>query len=680
MPQSLATEADRPIERDLLAAQSEIIELIAAGAPLSDTLDRITVQVERLAAPAMCSILLLEADRTRMRLASAPSLPAAYNQAIDGQQIGPAAGSCGTAMYRRAAVIVRDIASDPLWADYRDLALGHGLRACWSQPIIDNSGAVLGAFALYHRVPREPVRAEWRIVETMSSLVRVALIPHRREDALREQLHFMQQLLDAIPSPIFYKDTKGAYLGGNAAFERTLGMRAADFIGRTVHEVAPKEFAGTYHAADQALFRHPGVQVYEAQLPYPDGTSRDMLFHKATFLRPDNSIGGLVGVLIDITERKRVEGEMRRLASIVQLTDDAIISVTREGIVASWNRGAEKLFGYPAEEMLGKPGQAIVPPERLEEAARQFDRILDGGGSERFETERLRKDGARVLVALTLSPVTDANGAIIGIATIARDITARVRADHALRLAKEEAEMASRAKSQFLANMSHELRTPLNAVLGFSEVIRDGLMGEDMPRYREYAADIHRAGEHLLNLINDVLDLSKVEVGRLILNDDLVEVADLVESCVRLLEVRAREGGVEIERRVRSGLPLIRGDALRLKQILLNILSNAVKFTPAKGRVEVSAEVTAAGDMLLAVADTGIGMAARDIPVALAPFRQVEDALSRRFEGTGLGLPLAKSLTELHGGTLEIESEPGHGTTVRITLPAARLNANAPRG
>ncbi len=555
MVHSQPTGADPSIERDLLAAQSEIIELIAAGTSLPDTLNRIAAQVERLAAPAMCSILLLESDQLHMRLAAAPSLPPAYNQAIDGLAIGPLAGSCGTAMHRRAAVIVRDIASDPLWADHRDLALGHGLRACWSQPIIDDSGAVLGAFALYHRAPREPRPDEWRTVEIMSRLVRVALIPHRREDALREQLHFMQQLLDAIPNPIFYKDTAGAYLGGNAAFERTLGLRAADFVGRTVHAVVPKESAGTFHAADQELLRRPGVQVYEAQIRLPDGTPRDMLFHKATFLRPDNSVGGLVGVLIDITERKRVEREMRR--------------------------------------------------------------------------------------------------------------------------AKEDAEMASRAKSQFLANMSHELRTPLNAILGFSEVIRDRLMGDDTPRYREYAADIHRAGDHLLNLINDVLDLSKIEVGRLALNEERVHVADLVESCCRLLDARAREGGVALDRHVPAGLPDIHGDPLRLKQIVLNILSNAVKFTPANGRVTVSAGVTAARDLLLSVADTGIGMAAQDIPVALAPFRQVEDALNRRFEGTGLGLPLAKTLTELHGGTLEIESAPGRGTTVRITLPAARLLAAA---
>jgi PAS domain S-box-containing protein len=252
------------------------------------------------------------------------------------------------------------------------------------------------------------------------------------------------------------------------------------------------------------------------------------------------------------------------------------------------------------------------------------------------------------------------------------DVTAQRRAEEALRLAKEEAEAASRTKSQFLANMSHELRTPLNAVIGFSEIIMNAVMGPVDGRYREYARDIHKSGQHLLGLIGDVLDLSKVEAGRLELYEGPVDVGRVIGACRRLVVDRANANGVQIEEAIAPDLPLLAADELRLKQIVLNLVSNAVKFTPAGGRVSVAASA-ADGGMTITVADTGIGMRAEDIPVALEPFRQVDDALNRRFQGTGLGLPLAKMLTELHGGALEIASEPNRGTVVRVRLPDSRV-------
>ena len=253
-----------------------------------------------------------------------------------------------------------------------------------------------------------------------------------------------------------------------------------------------------------------------------------------------------------------------------------------------------------------------------------------------------------------------------------------VRGEEALRLAKEEAEAASRTKSQFLANMSHELRTPLNAIIGFSEVIRDAIMGPVDPRYGDYARDIHMAGQHLLSLISDVLDLSKIEVGRLKLHEEPVSIAEVIDTCRRLVAERAREGGVALEEAVPSDLPPVFADRLRLKQIVLNVLANAVKFTRPGGRVRIAASLPAEGGLVLSITDTGIGMAPEDIPTALTPFGQVEDALHRRYDGTGLGLPLAKMLAERHGGTLAIESQIGVGTSVRIRLPEQRLHGSDP--
>ncbi len=232
---------------------------------------------------------------------------------------------------------------------------------------------------------------------------------------------------------------------------------------------------------------------------------------------------------------------------------------------------------------------------------------------------------------------------------------------------------ASKAKSNFLAMMSHELRTPLNAIIGFSEVIAGEYLGPiGSERYRAYAADIHGAGRHLLALINDILDLSKTEAGKLDLHCELVDMGELVKDSVKLIIGRAKEHGVRILINVPQGLPPLDVDALRVKQILVNILSNAVKFTPA-GSVEIALELTPDGEFMLRVTDTGVGMAPEAIPIALEPFRQIDSSLSRKFDGTGLGLSLVKSLVERHGGRLEIESAINLGTTVRVFFPQSRV-------
>ena len=235
--------------------------------------------------------------------------------------------------------------------------------------------------------------------------------------------------------------------------------------------------------------------------------------------------------------------------------------------------------------------------------------------------------------------------------------------------ARESAETSSRLKSEFLANMSHELRTPLNAILGFSEIIESEVLGPGMPKYREYASDIHGAGRHLLSLINDILDLSKAEAGKLELRPEPVELDGLIEECIRLVRGRATEQKLRIVKSV-APLPAVELDRLRMKQVLLNLLSNAIKFTQAGGTVTVEAERAGNGDVAIRVRDTGIGIAADEVPMVFEPFRQVDSKLSRKFEGTGLGLSLVRSMVELHGGTVHLESEMDKGTTVFISLPA----------
>ena len=240
--------------------------------------------------------------------------------------------------------------------------------------------------------------------------------------------------------------------------------------------------------------------------------------------------------------------------------------------------------------------------------------------------------------------------------------------------AKDEAEAASRAKSEFLANMSHELRTPLNAIIGFSQIIKDQSMGPvGVARYAEYAKDIFGAGEHLLALINNVLDISKIQAGKFSLKEEPVDLQEIVQGSLAAVSAQALKNKVTLMVDLPASLPGVRADAVAMRQIVINLLSNAVKFTSEGGEVTVAGERSLDGGLDLSVADTGIGMTEDEIKIALEPFRQVENALTKKYEGTGLGLPIARRLVELHGGRLDIASKTNTGTVIRVHLPRERV-------
>lgn len=417
---------DRRRSEEILHGRNVMLEQLAAGASLRDVLSLLAQMAENVMPGALCSILLMEKDRRRLRHGAAPSLPELYNDAVDGIEIGPEVGSCGTAAYTGKRVIVEDIMSHPFWVSYRAYAERAGLKACWSEPILSSKGEVLGTFAIYYREVRAP------------------------------------------------------------------GAWDLDFIASNAH---------------------------------------------------------LAGIAI--------------------------------------------------------------------------------------EHERSQEE---------------------------------------LAAARDQAEIANRTKTEFLANMSHELRSPLNSILGLAEIMKDELFGPmGSERYRGYADDVYQSAKHLLEVITDILDISKIEAGRLTLYEDDVDMAATIETCARLMYPRSSEAKVAIEKDVPAHLPYVFGDSRKIKQVLLNLLSNAVKFTPKGGTVTISARVNEGGEFCLMVSDTGIGIAPGNIEKALTAFTQIDSSWSRKYEGTGLGLPITKALVELHGGTLAIKSTLGAGTTVTVTFPAHRV-------
>ncbi|MGQ0574207.1 MAG: ATP-binding protein [Pseudonocardia sp.] len=549
----LAEELDHADSLGLLHRQTRVLELIASGAALPAVLDAVTEALEQLIPGSRCSVLLLDPATQTLHHGAAPSLPAAYSAAIDGLRIAEDAGSCGAAAHLDTEIVARDIAHDRRWVAFRDLALPHGMRACWSSPIRGRvagatAGSVLGTFAVYHDRPHLPDARERRLVERFAHLSAVAI-----------------------------------------------------------------EHAGLYGAlaASEERFR----RAFE-----------------------DNAVG-------------------------MALT-------APDGRFGRVNRALAEMLDRSEDELLAADLPALLHPDADAGATTALTRLVTGPGDPvQFETVLRRSDGGAVRVGVTASLVRGADGTPLHLNVNVLDVTARRAAEAERRarrdaeLARSAAEAASRAKSLFVSALSHELRTPLQAITGFTELL--GTL--DLPPERRRAALGHIAGasSHILSLVDDVLDIAKIEAGALPLHVADLDVATVLHEVVELLAPVAAERAVTV-----SADPVtctVRADARRLRQILINLVTNGVRYNERGGRVRLAAEA-ADGSVVVRVTDSGPGIAPELVARLFVPFDRlgVEGG-----PGVGLGLTLARGLTEAMGGRLTVDSTPGRGTTVAVTLPAA---------
>jgi PAS domain S-box-containing protein len=390
----------------------------------------------------------------------------------------------------------------------------------------------------------------------------------------------------------------------------------------------------------------------------------------------------------DVTERHKFEITANRLAALVASSDDAIVGKDLNLIVTSWNFGAERIFGYTAEEMIGTSIMRLIPPDRIEEETEILSRIRRGQRLDHFETVRLAKDGRRLNLSMTISPIMDASGHVIGASKVARDISERKKAEEALKKATEEAEVAnrerlqllnserearsqaeraSRMKDEFLATLSHELRTPLNAVLGWANILRHGnLQGEEL---RQGLDIIERNARVQAQIIEDLLDMSRIISGKVSLAVQWIELSAVLNASIETLRSTAQAKGVFLQAWLDPFARPLSGDPNRLQQVFWNLLNNAIKFTPKDGKVEVLLK-HAATEVQVSVIDTGEGIAPEFLPYIFDRFQQGDASTTRRHGGLGLGLAIVKQLVELHGGNVRVQSDGlGKGATFSVHLP-----------
>lgn len=501
----------------------------------------------------------------------------------------------------------------------------------------------------------------------------------RAEKELRNQVEFLKTLLDTIPAPVFYKDKEGRYRGCNKRFAcEILGLPETQIIGRTVEEFSgsiPKKMAALYRKKDLELLENGGAQVYEGKALCADKKMRYFLFSKATYGDVSGEVLGIIGVMLDITERKQAEKDLMIKNTAVESAINAIALADLKGRLTYVNPSFLKLWGYEdREELLGKSSKCLWENHRI--AAAGFWKLYSEG---KWEGDLVARKKNNILfdVHLSTNLLHNEKGHKIGIMGSFVDVTQKKKAEAALIEAKLNAEAANLAKSEFLATMSHELRTPLNAVIGFSDILLGQNFGRLNEKQLKYSGNILKSGKHLLKLINDILDLSKVEAGITELNLEEFSLSDAVDEVRTMLIPRSIQKNIIIVTQIGPEKTTVVADKTRFNQVLYNLVGNSLKFTPEGSMITIS--VLAAGDKFrISVADQGIGIHETEYQRIFQPFVQLGKFESREQDGAGLGLALVKRFVEMHDGEVWVESEPGEGSTFTFTIPAASLQGAGP--
>jgi PAS domain S-box-containing protein len=594
---------------------------------------------------------------------------------------------CAHAILGDGVCLVADSALDPRFAG-NPLACGEpSIRFYAGAPLTTRDGLRLGTLCVMDHQPRSAVSSEQSSqLSDLAAIVVEALEQRERKTAAEHVVSHFHELCDVSPAMVWTVDEEFRCTYVSRAWLQFKGAERKSELGdgwmRGVH---PEDVGELKRLVEEAFARREELSL-QYRIRSANGDYRWVLDCGKPRYDPAGRFLGYVGSCVDVTEireKDRALGDAHALASRAEQSLAAAIDSMSNGIALFNAEDRLVICNEAYRSRHAELSDILHPGIRFEDIVRanvarsRFD--LGGEAAETYVQRRLAQHLAasgpieRRLADGRWEEARDELLSDGGRMLTISEITERKKAEEALREAKAAAEAANHSKSQFLANMSHELRTPLNAINGFSEIIGTELLGPaGNSRYAEYARDILSSGQHLLELINDILDLSKIDAGKLELAEEEVDVAYAIETALVLVRGKAVDNGVSLTIHESKNLPALRADRRALRQILVNLLSNAVKFTPTGGDVAVRVWLAADRRMHVEVSDTGIGMRAEDIPRALEPFQQIDGAVSRKHEGTGLGLPLCKRLIELHGGALLLDSAPSVGTKATIVFPADR--------
>jgi PAS domain S-box-containing protein len=536
----------------------------------------------------------------------------------------------------------------------------------------------------------------------LALLFGVHLLSERSRLDLRRHVTWLSTTLRSIGDGVVATDGSGRITFLNPAAENLTGWTREAANGMPIAEVVritDRESGQPVGDSVERVLRE-GIVIGisdQTRVVARDGTSRPVFDIAAPIKDLDGRIQGAVYVLHDVTDKlaaevsqleskqarqsadvamRRAEHTRQALAAIVESSDDAIISQSLDGIITSWNAGAERILGYTADEIVGKQVAVLRPPTGAEDIASTLQQIREGKRIEHFETRRLTKDRRIIDVSVSVSPIRDADGTIVGASKVARDITERKRSQKERERLLAAAESANRMKDEFLATLSHELRTPLNAIVGWASILRSAKV--DPSDMEEGLSAIERNSRAQAVIIDDLLDISRIISGNLRLDVQRLNLSEIIDTAIAAVLPAATAKDIRIHKMLDSLVGPLAGDPARLQQVIWNLLTNAVKFTPRSGNVHVLLE-RVNSHIEISVVDTGQGIKPEFLPNVFDRFRQADASTTRRHGGLGLGLAIARQLIEMHGGTIRAKSPgEGQGSTFTITLPITVVHSEPP--
>ncbi|MGH9928683.1 MAG: PAS domain S-box protein [Pyrinomonadaceae bacterium] len=552
------------------------------------------------------------------------------------------------------------------------VAREEGLHAAFAFPIVSGEKFV-GVMEFFSSEIRQPDGALLAMFGGIGSQIGQFIERRRAEDALRVREAELEVITDTTPLMLARCSKDLRYVYVNRAYATMFGLQPREIMGRSIVEIVGADVYDAIRPRIEKALQGQPVE-YEEEVRLKTVGLRHLHVAYRPELASDGTISGWVTSISDQTDRKHAEKALRQFAAIVESTDDAIIGMDLNGLITSWNNAANELYGYSAEEIIGKNVSVLIPPEHFQDERQILTKIRSGERIVHYETVRMAKNGRRIHVSLTVSPIQDASGTVIGASKIARDITERrrIEAEREELLSREqearsEAEVANRVKDEFLANLSHELRTPLNAIVGWAGMLRNNKLN---PNDAQRAIEIiDRNAKAQTQLIESVLDVSRIVSGKLQFDLRPVDVEKVIEAAVDSMRPAADAKNIRFRVRVGSNIAPVSGDFNRLQQVIWNLLSNAVKFSPSDSDIEVQLK-TVAAQVQIVVKDKGQGISPDFLPHVFERFRQADASKTKQFGGLGLGLAIVRHLAEMHGGSVKVESEgQGQGATFTVTLP-----------